>query len=202
MTDAQKNKDMIIRVAIDLFSAKGFKGTSIRDIAHAMGMSISNIYHYFGSKEGLWLAILERSAEGIVDELRQVSELEMEPLARFKLLLETHISRSKYHKKEAKIFFIDEEHLTAEGNKINQKIQREILDIYIKELRNLEAMGYVNCKSLTVLAFNILGIINWQLRWYRPKGDLSLEDIAQEIISFVMHGVLGPHAQKPSANDL
>ena len=192
MTEPQTNKDRIIRVAIDLFSTKGFKGTSIRDIASAMGMSISNIYHYFGNKEGLWLAILEYSAKGIVEKLRQISELEMEPLARFKLLLDTHIRRSKHHTKESKIFFIDEEHLTAEGNKINQKIQREILGIYIKELRNLETMGYMNCKSLTVLAFNILGVINWHLRWYRPEGSMSLEEISQEIVSFVMHGMLGP----------
>ena len=192
MPEPQTNKDRIIRVAIDLFSTKGFKGTSIRDIASAMGMSISNIYHYFGNKEGLWLAILEYSAKGIVEKLRQVSELEMEPLARFKLLLDTHIRRSKHHTKESKIFFIDEEHLTAEGNKINQKIQREILGIYIKELRNLETMGYMNCKSLTVLAFNILGVINWHLRWYRPEGSMSLEEISQEIVSFVMHGMLGP----------
>jgi AcrR family transcriptional regulator len=192
MTDPQTNKDKIIKVAIDLFSTRGFKGTSIRDIAHAMGMSISNIYHYFGNKEGLWLAILECSAKGIVEKLRQVSDLEMEPLARFKLLVGTHVSRSKHHKKEAKIFFIDEEHLTPEGNKINQRLQREILNIYIKELRNLEAAGYVNCRSLKVLAFNILGVINWHLRWYRPEGSMSLEEISQEIVSFVMYGILGP----------
>ena len=192
MPKPQTNKDKIIRVAIDLFSAKGFKGTSIRDIARTMDMSISNIYHYFGNKEGLWLAILEDSAKGIVEKLRQVSTLEMEPLVRFKLLLETHISRSKHHKKEAKIFFIDEEHLTPEGNKINQRLQREILNIYLKELRNLEVIGYVKCRSLKVLAFNILGVINWHLRWYRPEGALSLEEISQEIVSFVLHGILGP----------
>ena len=82
MTDAQKNKDMIIRVAIDLFSAKGFKGTSIRDIAHAMGMSISNIYHYFGNKDGLLLAILERSSKGLVESLHEISEMDMDPLTR------------------------------------------------------------------------------------------------------------------------
>ena len=193
MPSPDTNKHKIIQVAIDLFSSKGFKGTSIRDIAGAMRMSISNIYHYFGNKEGLWLAILEYSSKGIVEELRHVSELEMEPLARFKLLVETHIKRSKHHRKEAKIFFIDEEHLTDEGNKINQKIQREILNIYIQELRILEAKGYVSCRSLKVLAFNILGVINWHLRWYRPEGVLSLEEVSQEIVSFVMHGILGSH---------
>ena len=52
MTDPLKGKEKVLQVAIKLFSAKGFKGTSIRDIAQAMNMSISNIYHYFGNKEG------------------------------------------------------------------------------------------------------------------------------------------------------
>ncbi|UCF57786.1 MAG: TetR family transcriptional regulator [Deltaproteobacteria bacterium] len=195
MPEPQTSKDRMIRVAIDLFSSKGFKGTSIRDIASALGMSISNIYHYFGNKEGLWLAILEHSARGILDKLRQVSELDMEPLARFKHLLETHICLSDQHRKEGKIFFIDEEHLTPEGIRINRELQRGILEIYINELRNLEAAGYVNCRSLTVLAFNILGVINWQLRWYRPEGGLSLEEISKEIVSFVMHGILRPDTQ-------
>lgn len=190
MTEPQTNKEKLIQVAIDLFSLKGFKGTSIRDIANEMGMSISNIYHYFGSKEGLWLAILEHSATGVLEKLREVSEREIDPLERFKLLVETHVGRSKYHRKEAKIFFIDEEHLTEEGNKINQKIQREILDIYLKELRILEEMGYLKCRSLKILAFNILGVINWHLRWYRPDGPLSLEEVSQDIVSFVMHGIL------------
>ncbi len=64
MTQPLENKDKLLKTAIDLFAAKGFKGTSIRDIAQAMGMSISNIYHYFGSKEGLMLAILENSSKG------------------------------------------------------------------------------------------------------------------------------------------
>ena len=202
MTNPHTTQEKIIKVAIDLFSAKGFKGTSIRDIAHKMEMSISNIYHYFGSKEGLWLAILEHSAKGLVEKLQQIPEMKMEPLDRFELLLKTHINLADQRRKEGKIFFIDEEHLTAEGDRKNKNIQREILNIYIKELRNLEIMGYVKCRSLTVLAFNILGIISWQLRWYRPKGKLSMEDISQEIISFVMHGVLGTHTQSPSASDM
>jgi AcrR family transcriptional regulator len=194
MSVLQTSKERLIQVAIDLFSVKGFKGTSIRDIAHEMGMSISNIYHYFESKEGLWLAILEHSSMGVFEQLREVSKLEMDPLERFKLLVEAHVARSKYHQKESKIFFIDEEHLTKEGQKINQRIQREILDIYVKELRILEEMGYVKCRSLKVLAFNILGVINGQLRWYRPGGLMTIEEVAQEIVSFVFHGILGPHA--------
>ena len=57
MSRAAGSKDRIIDVAVDLFSKRGFKGTSIRDIASAAEISIPNIYHYFGNKEGLLLAI-------------------------------------------------------------------------------------------------------------------------------------------------
>lgn len=63
MDEVLETREQVIKAAIDLFSTKGFNGTSIRAIANAMGMSISNIYHYFVNKEGLMLAILEQSSK-------------------------------------------------------------------------------------------------------------------------------------------
>ncbi len=189
MAQPLENRDKLLKTAIDLFATKGFKGTSIRDIAQAMDMSISNIYHYFGSKEGLMLGILENSSKGMVEKLREVSELDRPPLERFKLLLETHIGMSGARINEAKIFFLDEEDLSPAGMEINRRIQREILDIYIRELKTLEDLGYLTSRSLTVTAFNILGVINWHLRWYRADGSLSLDEIHQEMVVFVLRGI-------------
>lgn len=191
MSDPIKGKEKVLQVAIELFSAKGFKGTSIRDIAQTMNMSISNIYHYFGSKEGLLLAILEHSSGRLIDELRKISEIDMDPLDRFKLLIKTHIELSESYKKEIKIFFLDEEHLSAQGEEINNQIQRDILEIYCNVLGALNESVYLDCKSITIMAFNVLGTINWYLRWYRANGPLSAEDVTKEVVSFILYGVLG-----------
>lgn len=188
----QVNKERLLDVATDLFSARGYRGTSIRDIACAMDMSISNIYHYFGNKDGLLLAILQRSSEKVVNTLREVSSKELEPLDKLKLLLISHIHLCAEHGKSARVFFLNEEHLSAEGVEINQRIQRDVLEIYMKTLRSLEKIGIVRCRDLKVLAFNILGVINWQLRWYRPGGRLGLDEVADEMISFVIYGITGP----------
>lgn len=187
----QANRERLLDVATDLFSTKGFKGTSIRDIARAMDMSISNIYHYFGNKDGLMLAILERSSQGVVAALRKVSHRELDPFAKFKLLLKTHIHLCAVHWKESKVFFLDEEHLSPEGVEINRRLQREVFEIYLKRLTRLEETGVIKGRDLKILAFNILGVINWQLHWYRPKGRLSLEAVANEVISFVLYGISG-----------
>ncbi len=49
----------IIQVAERLFAAKGFSGTSIRDIAHEADINVSMISYYFGSKEKLIEALFE-----------------------------------------------------------------------------------------------------------------------------------------------
>lgn len=195
MDEILDTRQQVIKAAIDLFSTKGFNGTSIRAIANAMGMSISNIYHYFVNKEGLMLAILEQSSRRLLENLRQVSEKEMDPLHRFKLLIDTHVRLSEVFSKESKIFFIDEDHLSPEGNEKNRQNQREILNIYLKELQTLRELGYLGSRNLPVLAFNILGVINWQLKWYRPEGPLSMDEVSKEIVSFVMNGLLGPSTQ-------
>ncbi|MBI5602206.1 MAG: TetR/AcrR family transcriptional regulator [Deltaproteobacteria bacterium] len=198
MGDLIEGKEKLLKTAIDLFAAKGFRGTSIRDIAQAMGMSISNIYHYFGSKEGLLLAILEESSQRLVYRLKEITQKDMEPLERFELLLETHIRISEARMNEAKIFSLDEEHLSPEGNKVNRQIQREILNIYLGELKTLKKSGHIHSRNLTVLAFNIFGTINWLLRWYRTDGALTLEQICREIISFILYGVIGNKGNKSS----
>ncbi|UCF93144.1 MAG: TetR/AcrR family transcriptional regulator [Desulfobacterales bacterium] len=184
-------KDQILSVATDLFAAKGFKGTSIRDISNALGISISNLYHYFGSKEGLLLAILQRTSETLLDDLQRVSEMELEPLERFKRLIETHLRQCRDFGKETRIFMLDKEHLSREGDRANRQIQRRVLAIYLKELGTLANRGLVTSRNLKVLAFNVLGVINWYLRWYRPDGPLSHDEVTEEITAFILNGIRG-----------
>lgn len=190
MTETADTKEQLMQKAIDLFASRGFKGTSIRDLGKAVDVSISNIYHYFGSKEGLLLAILERSSKMILENLQQVADLSLNPLERFKAILEVHIKLSEKFKKENKIFFMDEEHLSPDGLEINKKTQRAILDIYLKELAALKEAGHLRSRSLRVAAFNILGVINWKLRWYRWDGEMTQEEVTREMIDFILNGVL------------
>jgi AcrR family transcriptional regulator len=191
MEQTETNRDRIIQMASSLFAARGFRGTSIRDIASAMNISISNIYHYFGNKEGLLVEILKDASQNLIQTLNKVRAQDLAPIERFRQLVNAHIRLSMENDHQGKIFFLDEEHLTPKGQRINQEIQRSILNLYREEISNLQKHGYLRHLSLTVLTFNVLGVINWQLRWYRPDGPLSFEEVADEIVNFILYGVLG-----------
>jgi AcrR family transcriptional regulator len=196
MNNNLDTREKLLSIAIELFSASGYKGTSIRDIACVMGMSISTIYHYFGSKEALFTAILDEAGARLINSLQEVAALDMDPLERLELLMRTHLRRCTGTVKEARIFFTDEEHIPSEATKINNQIQRQILDLYRTELQRIQATGRVQYSSMTVLALNILGVINWYLLWFRPGGPLSVDQIIDEIVTFIMHGVLAPSCRE------
>ena len=61
--DPVGTKRLVLDAAERLFAARGFAGTSIRDIALASGVSHPLIQHHFSTKEGLYRAVLGRCAE-------------------------------------------------------------------------------------------------------------------------------------------
>jgi AcrR family transcriptional regulator len=192
-----QKRDELIEAAVELFAANGYAGTSIRDIAKITGRSVSNVYHYFKDKESLWLAILEYSVQGMPARLRAAVEGDAGPRERFARLIRAHLEESVRHRREAKIFFIDEERLSPVGKRINKRIQKEILDIYLDELKRLGTQVPLHEGNLRVLAFNVLGVINWHLRWQDHVPGISPAEVQEQIVEFVLNGVLGAHARVP-----
>ena len=179
----------LLEVAGSLFDRKGYRGTSIRDIARTTDTSISNIYHYFGSKEGLWKEIQNNTVREIPGLLKAAVEGETDPVQQFKRLLGVHLKLADKFQRESRIFFINADRLDASRDVKQREIQREVLGIYLDVLGRLQRKGYLKSRRLKVVAFNVLGVINWMLRWYRPDGELTAEEVRREIIDFVTRGV-------------
>ena len=59
--------DRILLSALELFSSKGYDATSVREICEAAGITKPTLYHFFGSKEGVYRALVD----GALDDFRQ-----------------------------------------------------------------------------------------------------------------------------------
>jgi AcrR family transcriptional regulator len=58
----EERKLQILRVAVRLFSQRGFSGTTTREIAHAAGVSEAMVFRHFATKQELYAAILDHKA--------------------------------------------------------------------------------------------------------------------------------------------
>jgi len=66
---SEQKKKAILTAATDLFIERGYDGVSVDAIVKKVGGSKSNIYNYFGGKEGLFCAIVEDLSEQILSPL-------------------------------------------------------------------------------------------------------------------------------------
>lgn len=62
-----RSPDRILNKALNLFASKGYDATSVREICEAAEITKPTLYHFYGSKEGVYRALVE----GALDECRQ-----------------------------------------------------------------------------------------------------------------------------------
>ncbi len=77
--DAASTRRRLLEAAEDEFAAFGFQGARMRHIAAAAGVQPALIHHYFGDKEGLFRAMLERALGEASSESWQILELAAAP---------------------------------------------------------------------------------------------------------------------------
>src|SRR3954468_9732726 len=77
--DPERTKANILEVAATEFGEKGLAGARIDEIANATQTSKRMIYYYFGSKEGLYLAVLEESYKRVRDIESELHLQDLEP---------------------------------------------------------------------------------------------------------------------------
>ena len=86
-TRGQVRKDQIIATAIEMFAARGFRGTSIADLADAVGMTHPGLLYYFGTKDRLLQEVVDTRQEneraGYLGQLEEPSIFRLEQVARF-----------------------------------------------------------------------------------------------------------------------
>jgi len=81
----------ILDAAVQLFSEYGYDGVSMRRIAAAAGVSKSNIYHHFASKEALYLGILHGSAQRLSEIVEDLAEGDGSFQRRLRVFAEAHL---------------------------------------------------------------------------------------------------------------
>ena len=78
--EAEERKNEILDVADELFSKKGFDGTSTNDILEMVGIARGTLYHHFKSKEEIMDALIERYSDRLLGAAQEVAADKTIPL--------------------------------------------------------------------------------------------------------------------------
>ena len=91
--DSPDYRAKIDQVAEILFAERGFDGTPIREIAEQTGATKALIYHYYQSKEALYLSLLEKEAATVVTRIEAVAAGEGDPEQKIRRVVQVFLEQ-------------------------------------------------------------------------------------------------------------
>lgn len=92
-TEKVDKRQAILDAAEKLFCETGYEGTSTRQIAKESGANMAMINYYFGSKEGVFVEIMNERIAGFASQLKIINEDKISALEKLHKLIEGYVNR-------------------------------------------------------------------------------------------------------------
>jgi len=191
----EERRRQIIEAAATLFSRKGFRGTTTREIAGAVGVSEAMLFKHFATKEELYAAIIETRSHGrrVLDAAVAAAEREDDAEV-LRTLAREMIERTRTDATLMRLTFFS----ALEGHALSDMMFRsrvqqldEFLSRYF-EKRN--AAGAFRSLDALQAAWNFLGMVAYhvqrqELFGQKPPRHLTTERAVEEMVALFLHGV-------------
>ncbi len=181
----------LVRVAAHLFREKGFDGTTVRDIADAVGMRSGSPFYHFRSKQEILLAVMEEGLAAGLEATEAVLGRGLPPREKFRALVRSHLSTLFDEGHDFIPVLLYDWRALESGNRAKIIAVKDRFDaIWQAMVRELKAAGLLHTDS-RLARLLVLGAINYMATWYQRDGKLSLDEVADQTVEFF----LGPNTR-------
>ena len=99
----EEKEEQILEAALEVFSANGFRGSTIDQIADVAGMSKPNLLYYFRTKEAMHRALIDRVLDTWLDPLRAF-DAEGNPVAEIRSYIRRKLEMARDFPRESRLF--------------------------------------------------------------------------------------------------
>lgn len=134
-----RTREAILAAAEREFAAKGLYGARVDEISRRARTNKRMIYYYFGSKEGLYLLVLERVYQGLRGAERKLHLAHFEPEQAIRTLIEANFDYSRNHPEM--ISLINSENLHKAKHLRKSKLVRQLHSPLVRLLEDMLKEG-------------------------------------------------------------
>jgi AcrR family transcriptional regulator len=187
-------RDELLAIAASLFAERGFKNTTVRDIADAAGILSGSLYHHFDSKEAMVDELLDTFQTELWKEYDAIEASDLTPRGKLEAVVRASFDAIDHHHSEVAIFQNDATHLiTFERFAYLGERNNKFRTLWTGLLEAGVESGELRSDLDVELVYRFLRDTVWvAVRWYRPGGDLSPSDIADQYLRILLEGIHQP----------
>lgn len=175
--------------SLELFYSKGYKATTVRDIAEAMEIEAASLYHYMTSKHALLEHLLFEVADQFKEGLDCIIQSKLSPSQKLEEIVGLYVQITSQNPYKAAL-------LTSEWRNLNPDARKRFLQhrhMYEKNLKTVLIEHFNQSKSEDInpeiALHTFLGAMRWIYDWYiEHKGEINPIELRRQLFQLINNG--------------
>lgn len=191
----QLRREEVLHHAEKVFSVKGFRNTTMMEIAATSGYAVGTMYRLFEGKEHLYTTMVIEKIERLIGIIRDAVEAEDTVVGKVRALVDAHFTFVENNEDFCRLFILGDAMAISEGMTI---LRERMIANYLDHILFIEDFIGAGIKSETLkdmdaraAASALVGMINaYTFDWIMRPGSHPLGDRAGEVFDIFTKGVL------------
>ncbi len=176
----------ILSASLDAFYETGFHGTSVREIARRVGVTVPALYYHHENKEGLLIALLELSTSDVLWRSDAAdADGGTDPVQRLSNVIEAIVLRMTMR---ARLAALEGEarYLSPENRQRYRAVRKGIEQIVRQIVEEGTESGAFDVEDSAETTRALLGMCQSIPRWYHSEGTLSPQEVAKKYVKIAL----------------
>lgn len=177
-----RRQQQLVYQAAKVFARQGYDQTTMQELAASMDLATGALYHYFSGKEELLTAICDQLMDPLLEQATALLAGDDDPTAQLRALVRLWVAHVVEHR-DHMLVFQQERHLIESGERWRAvRAARKAFERLTAEV----VTRAVTSPDPRLAELALLGMVNHTAQWYRPRGALSAEQIADGYVDLLL----------------
>ena len=186
-----ERRDEILAIASELFAARGFAATTVREIADAAGILSGSLYHHFDSKESMADELVRELLERVVAEYRMIVAAGDEPVRTLRGLVRAAFATIDGDRATVAVM-VNEWNLFVQYPRFAylRDFEEETERLWVDVLeRGIGSRAFREDLDPRLFYRLVRDSIWVSVRWYRANGPGTAEEVADAYVDVWLGGI-------------
>jgi len=182
-------KQQVIRAAAELFKDKGYVATSMRDLAHALGIEAASLYSHIKSKEEILHSLCFQMANQFRSSLSEVEKQDISFSQKLREGILGHIEVMAQDLIASAVFMNEHRHLSDENLKKFLLLRINYINRFKNIIEGGIKAGEFKQLDTKLAVMTLFSSLNWMPNWYDPSGIINPKELGNQLADMLIDGL-------------
>jgi AcrR family transcriptional regulator len=191
------HSEKLLAAAAELFRAKGYAGSTTRELASLMGIQKASLYHHMARKEDLLYELISTSLERALRRADAIVTSEGPAIERLRAFTLGHVVSALEERDTFATMLIELRALTGERRNEVLRMRDAYEHRVVGLVKAAQSEGTVRSDfGAEEMVRVLLGTLNYPVFWFNPEGRMTVKRVAKLVSDVALEGMAAGPAKR------